>query len=158
MRLSRLPLQSPFLLALLIALASCTGEVEPDPGAEYYLRADIDGTPFEALGAVAVKLDTGIMTALGISGGDVLFRSFDFRISMYDSVGSCVLGDDFGSAGVLLSGQFYVASTDLGEDGVMDVELDDGEVIEGTFSFVLENTDTGFLLPVTEGKFRLRQL
>jgi len=124
-----------------------------------FLTAKVDGTDFEAAQdpavIVAATINSGI---LAIQGGQNDGQTIRATINGYDGVGTYTTGDGLANTNQLM----YVTVTPVASwmstfnigSGTLTVTSDDGETIEGTFSFEGFNAENNTTKNITEGSFK----
>lgn len=157
------------ICVFLFTTLSCSDDEENTPEVMFYVKAKIDGS-----GYVANEISVlNIGNALLVTGSKISTNSeISFSINNYNGVGSYVIGDNInnesfiqyvirnGSTNTISdSWQNNLATSTLGSNGPQPasviVTLDDGKVIEGTFSFEGYNNDDQSIINVTEGEFKV---
>ncbi|MEP2935920.1 MAG: DUF6252 family protein [Gilvibacter sp.] len=173
--LSNLCKYSFIFLALLMTACDKDDDATTDPdddttaaGAEF-LTAKIDGVAFEAAQDPAVIVgaqigSSGSIQVLVFQGGTNAGETISISITNYDGPGTYVTGDSVDNASganyitidPLATWQSSFATAFVGglELGEIVITSDDGEVVEGTFSFEGYNADDESSKMITEGKFK----
>ncbi|GAA4236348.1 hypothetical protein GCM10022291_20480 [Postechiella marina] len=132
---------------------------------EEYLTAKIENSGFEAAQSpvviVGAQLANGI---LAVQGGDNNGNTFSLAIQNYAGVGVYKTGDNLTNGNLaqylqinpLETWASNLATAAVGTltAGTIEITLDDGEMVEGTFSFEGYNATTKSTKNITEGKFK----
>lgn len=135
------------------------GNGNGDGNASEFLTAKIDGTDFEAAQDPAVIVAASIGNGvLSIQGGQNDGQTIRATINGYDGPGTYTTGDNLANVNQLM----YVTLTPVATwmstfnigSGTLVVTSDDGEVVEGTFSFEGFNAEDNTTKNITEGSFK----
>lgn len=157
------------ICVFLFTALSCSDDEENVPEVMFYVKAKIDGS-----GYVANEISVlSIGNALAVTGTKISANSeISFSLSNYNGVGSYAIGDNVNNESFIQyvirnestntisdSWQNNLVTSTLGGNGpqpaTVVVTLDDGNVIEGTFSFEGYNNDDQSIINVTQGEFRV---
>lgn len=135
------------------------GNGNGDGNASEFLTAKIDGADFEAAQDPAVIVAASIGNGvLSIQGGQNDGQTIRATINGYDGPGTYTTGDGLNNTNQLM----YVTLTPVATwmstfnigSGTLEVTSDDGDVIEGTFSFEGFNAEDNTTKNITEGAFK----
>lgn len=146
------------VLALAVALtaSSCEEDVPDIPGlpASGTMTAKIDGSDFNANVAVQASGGSGV---LGIMGSNTVGKAINITLSSYSGPGTYAFGGLANTSSALWQETLTSEggySTFGGPAGIGEIVVssDDGETVEGTFSFTGRNSE-GNTRTVTEGVF-----
>ena len=159
-------LNYPLLIVAVILFTSCSKNNNDDNennnsnGTGEYLTAKIDGTNFEAAQSPAVIVSATISNGVFIvQGGNNEGDTIRATIYEYNGTGTYTTGDNINNTSSLsfitLPANSWMSTFDIGS-GTLNVTLDDGEYVEGTFSFEGYNAADQTTKNVTNGKFRAK--
>ncbi len=159
------------LFGAMTVISSCkkdTATTASSSSGGEYLTAKIDGNNFEAMttpqSTVTAKVveSNGVKTLL-LQGSDTKGNAINITILAYDGTGTYYSGDDAINLNTMtyieiLKNDSWSSTSSVAVDngiakGVLNVAKDDGDYIEGTFSFDGWN-DTKGVKKITDGKFR----
>ncbi len=127
-------------------------------GAEF-LTAKVDGVMFEAAQDPAVIVSASIgNSVLAVQGGKNNGETIRATINNYTGVGTYLTGNDISNPNSLTYLTLnpvasWMSTFNIGT-GTLEVTFDDGETIEGTFSFEGFNAQDQTTKTITEGNFK----
>ena len=134
-------------------------------GGDEFLTAKIAGVNFEASKDPATIIGATISNGiLAVQGGDNNGNTISFQVANYNGTGTYKTGDNFTNTNQILyltinpvaSWSSNIATAALGtlSPGTINITVEDGTVVEGTFSFEGYNADNKTTKNITEGKFK----
>jgi hypothetical protein len=146
-----------YLLFLTMVVFSCTTNNDTDPSDEGdFFTAKVDGVDWAAFAGPpdTVAWNEAHTGLIVIQGSDSNGLAITMNIMNYTGTGTY----DFTTAGFI---QFVQGTTGawacnsvLGTTGSVTITSDDGNIIEGTLSFVGKNANDNSTKTITEGSFR----
>lgn len=128
-------------------------------GAAEFLTAKVDGADFEAAQDPAVIVAATVANGvLAVQGGQNDGQTIRATINGYDGPGTYETGNNIANPNSLMYVTIspvasWMSTFDIGS-GTLTVTSDDGETIEGTFSFEGYNAEDMTTKNITEGSFK----
>ncbi len=148
----------------LITFTSCSknndNNDDNNSGGEEYLTAKIDGANYEAAQSPAVIVSATISSGIFVlTGGNNNGDTVRATINGYTGTGTYTTGDNINNTNSLsyitLPANSWISTFDIGT-GTLNITLEDGEYVEGTFSFEGYNAMDQTTKNITNGKFRAK--
>lgn len=135
------------------------GEEGENTSGTEYLTAKVDGTDFEAAQDPAVIVSATVgNNVLSFQGGKNNGETIRGTINGYSGVGTYRTGNDISNPNSLnyitLNPTANWGSTFNIGSGTVEITMDDGTTIEGTFSFEGLNADDQTTKNITQGNFK----
>ena len=159
------------MIVSLVSFSSCSSDDNNDnsnDGGDEFLRASVDGVNFVAAQDPAVIVGAQNTNGiLAVQGGTNNGDTINFVIQGYSGIGTYLLADDISNSNLAQYLEINPAPTTwlsngitalLGaiNEGVIEITLDDGTSVEGTFSFEGYNGSDMTVKVVTNGEFKAK--
>lgn len=146
-----------YVLLITVVLFSCTSNNETDPNSgDDFFTAKVDGVDWAAFVGPpdTVAWNEAHAGIIVIQGSDSNGHAITMNIMNYNGVGTY----DFTMAGFIqfvegITGA-WVCNATSGTTGSVTITSDDGNIIEGTVSFVGKDVSDNSTRTITEGSFR----
>ncbi|MEM7186781.1 MAG: DUF6252 family protein [Bacteroidota bacterium] len=156
-----------FLLCASVVFTACKkdddnndeGQNNQNNGGTEFLTAKVDGVDFEAAQDPAVIVGATVSNnVLAFQGGKNNGETIRGTINDYNGVGTYVTGNDISNPNsltylTLTPTATWISTFNIGS-GTVEVTFDDGNTIEGTFSFDGFNAQDQTTKSVTQGNFK----
>ena len=154
------------LLIWVTLLCSCNKDDDNDSSdaAEGFVSAKIDGVDWKSSSDYKTTGAKKTGNILAVQGSDNDGNAINFSIANYNGVGTYKTGDSYTNSNQLLyvtinpivSWFSNLATAALGSlsPGTINITIDDGKTVEGTFSFNGYNGETETIKKITDGEFK----
>jgi hypothetical protein len=167
-----------FIGAMFLFLAFTTSSCSDDDdggsagnAAAGTIVAKVDGVDFQSTEMLTTgnKVTSGPADAMTLQGTDNSGKGFNFLINGYDGVGTYTFGDGNAVQVISVIGNYIEANASDPTNsqtwtapydndsvrGEIQFSTDDGENVQGTFSFTCKNPNDGSIKDITEGSFNV---
>lgn len=155
------------LLFTAVAVSSCSNDDDNNDdegqnnnnGGTEFLTAKVDGTDFEAAQDPAIIVGATVSNnIMAFQGGKNNGETIRGTINDYNGVGTYLTGNDISNLNslgyiTLTPVAAWTSTFDIGS-GMIEVTFDDGNTIEGTFTFEGFNAQDQTTKTVTQGNFK----